>query len=114
MMRFHREIIRIHRSYESLRTGSVLMLVEEPGVLVFARMNESETVITAINNNPDERFVSVPVWRAGIGVSTILVRLIHSEADGFGTDAQLYIPRDGMLDLRIAGYGGIVLKNMRM
>ncbi len=113
MMRFHREIIRIHKSYESLRTGSVLMLVEEPGVLVYARMNESETVITAVNNNPDERCVSVPVWRAGIDVSTILVRLIHSKADGFGMDAQLYIPRDGMLDLRIAGYGGIVLKNMR-
>ena len=113
MMRFHREMIRLHRSYDSLRTGSLLMLVEEPGVLSFARMNEAETVITVVNNNEEDRTVTIPVWRAGIIDATALVRLIHTYADGFGLDTQILIPHDGKLTLTVAATGGVILKNMR-
>ncbi|MBR6020257.1 MAG: glycoside hydrolase family 13 protein [Lachnospiraceae bacterium] len=113
MMRFHREMIRLHRSYNSLRTGSLLMLVEEPGVLAFARMNEAETVITVVNNNEEDRDITIPVWRAGITDRQSLVRLIHSHRDGFGLDTEIYIPRDGRITICVAATGGVILKNMR-
>ena len=113
MMLFHREMIRIHKSYDSLRTGSLLMLVEEPGVLAYARMNETETVITVINNNPEDRDVTIPVWRAGIEDSKELVRLIHSHRDGFGLDTQIYIAHGGQITLTVPATGGTVMKNLR-
>ena len=114
MMQFHREMIRIHKSYVSLRTGSLLMLVEEPGVLAFARMNETETVITVINNNDEDRMVTIPVWRAGIANSMSLVRLIHSYRDGFGVDTEILISRDGCVTLTVSATGGVVLKNLKL
>ncbi len=113
MLSFHREMIRIHRSYPALRTGSLLMLTEEPGILAFARMNETEVVITVVNNNPEDREVAVPVWRAGVTDETRLVRLIHSCADGYGVDSQIVLSQNGILKLTVAATGGTILKNMR-
>ena len=113
MMQYHREIIRIHRSYEVLRTGSLLMLVEEPGILAFARMNETDTVITVVNNNDEDREVTIPVWRAGVHDTQSLVRLIHTYRDGYGMDTQIYVPRDGHITLCVPATGGVILKNMR-
>ena len=114
MMQFHREMIRIHKSYEVLRTGSLLMLVEEPGVLAYARMNETETVITVVNNNSEDKDVTVPVWRAGIADTQALVRLIHSNRDGFGPDTQIFIARNGCVTMTVPATGGVILKNLRI
>ena len=113
MMQYHREIIRIHKSYEVLRTGSLLMLVEEPGILAFARMNETDTVITVVNNNDEDREVTIPVWRAGVHDTQSLVRLIHTYRDGYGMDTQIYVPRDGHITLCVPATGGVILKNMK-
>ena len=113
MMQFHKEIIRIHKSYEVLRTGSLLMLVEEPGILAYARMNETDTVITVVNNNEEDRDVTIPVWRAGVADAQSLVRLIHTNRDGYGVDTDISIPSDGMITLTVPATGGIILKNIQ-
>ena len=113
LLQFHREMIRIHKSYESLRTGSILMLCEEHGILAYARMIKGEAVITAINNTEEERTVHLPVWRAGIDRRTALVRLIRSDSEGYRLDTQIYVPQDGFIDLAVAAQGGVILKNMK-
>jgi radical SAM protein with 4Fe4S-binding SPASM domain len=79
MVRFHREMIRIHRAYRSLRVGSLVWLAEEYGLLAYARMlpGEAGTMNFFIApygevypcNGLEERF-----WKASMGN-------IHDTAD---------------------------------
>ena len=142
MVRFHREMIRIHRAYRSLRVGSLVWLAEDYGLLAYARMlpgeagaqdasagkasskgagaaetggrnaNAGEAVITIINNTDCRRDVHLPVWLAGVADSSRLVRLLRSGEDGFGAEAAIYPVRDGYVTVPVDPMGGVVLKNL--
>lgn len=113
LIEYHREIIRIHRSYESLRKGSLVMLCTEHGLLAYARMTEKEAVVTVINNNMYEKTVDVPVWKAGIPDNRLMVRLIQTDAYGFTVESQLYATENGHVRVSVPPNGGLIFKNMR-
>ena len=122
MVRFHREMIRIHRAYPSLRVGSLVWLAEDYGLLAYARMlpgkagtknaGAGEAVITVINNTDCRRDVHLPVWLAGVKDSSRMVRLMRSSEDGFGAEAAIYPVRDGYVTISVDPMGGAVLKNL--
>ena len=109
---FHREMIRIHRSYPSLRTGSLVWLAEEHGLLAYARMLPDEAVITVVNNTDCMRDVHLPVWLAGVRDGARMVRLIRTGEDGFGLEAEMYAVNDGYVTVTVQPTGGVVLKNL--
>ncbi|MBO4626740.1 MAG: glycoside hydrolase family 13 protein [Lachnospiraceae bacterium] len=112
MLLFHREIIRIHRAYRSLRVGSLVWLAEEHGLLAYARMIPGETVITVVNNTDCRRDVHLPVWLAGVTDDARLVRLLRTGEDGFGVEAEMYAVRDGYVTVAVPPTGGMILKNL--
>ena len=112
MVRFHREMIRIHRAYRSLRVGSLVWLAEDYGLLAYARMLPNEAVITVINNTDCRRDVHLPVWLAGVPDDARMVRLLRTGEDGFGVEAEMYAVRDGWVTVAVSPTGGVVLKNL--
>lgn len=112
MLGFHREMIRIHRNYPALRTGSLLMLYRERGVLCYARFNASSVMIVAINNNSEERDVTVPAWKCGITDMHKLVRIMKTDRAGYWPDAVIIFPENGEFTVRLAPESGVVYKNL--
>ena len=113
MLGFHREMIRIHKNYPALRTGSLIMLSHEPGFLSYARFTEDSVVIVAINNNPEDREFTIPVWKAGITDGIKLVRIMKTDRAGYWPDAVIFFPKDGCITVWLSAESGVVLKNMQ-
>ena len=61
LMDFHRACIRLHNENRELRTGSLMKLMGEPGILAYARFNQHGASVVMVNNNnfPIERTISV-------------------------------------------------------
>ncbi len=112
LIAYHKELIAIHRSYQALRTGSLVMLTAEHAVLSYARMDEQDRIVVAINNGEEEREVRIPVWKAGISAKDRLVRLLYTNREGYFPDAKIYESEEGCIRLMMPPQSGIILKNI--
>ena len=60
MFDWTRDWIRLRRDHSALRRGRLIDLVYDDNVYVFARQDNSETVVVGINREDKEREVTVP------------------------------------------------------
>lgn len=112
MIRMHKELIRLRRSYEALRTGSLKLLESQNGVLQYGRFNEKDKFVIIINNNSYGVELYVPVWEIGITDGEPLVRMAYTNEGGFGVDTITYRAEGGRLTISLSPYASLILKNL--
>ena len=112
MIAFHKEMIKIHKAYPALKTGSLKYLMGAYGVLSYARFDELDSFIVIVNNNDYDTNVEVPVWQAGFGPGIPLVRMAHTGEYGFGVDMTTYVSENGTLRLRMSPHSALLLKDL--
>lgn len=113
MLRFHREMIRIHKDYDALRTGSLLFLNELQDVICYGRFDDTDQFVIAVNSGNTEREFDVPVWRLGIIENpATMVSLILSTENEYSLGARVYNVNEGFVHLTLYPYSSIVIKNM--
>ena len=112
MLGFHKEMIRIHKEHEALRTGAVVMLHCEKNILAYGRFTEEEQIIVILNNRSELAEVTVPVWKAEVPVKTNMRRLMYSYKDGYTTEYDKYLIRDGELVVNMGAYSALVVETI--
>ena len=112
MLGFHKEMIRIHKEHEALRTGAVIMLHCEKNILAYGRFTEEEQIIVILNNRSELAEVTVPVWKAEVPVKTNMRRLMYSYKDGYTTEYEKYLIRDGELVVNMGAYSALVVETI--
>ena len=110
LIEFHKDIIRIHKEQETLRTGSLEILLGDYQLLAYGRFTEKEQILVVINNGDEFREVQVPVWRLGVPLESEMERLIYSYEGGYTMEREFYEVRDGMLLLNVGRKSATVLK----
>ncbi len=111
LIRMHRELIQLRKSYQALRTGSVKLLTGEHGVISYARFNHEDQFIIIINNNPHEVITTVPVWQAGIAYDYPLIRMFYTDMASFGMEVANFFTQQGTIQVRMNAYSSVILKN---
>lgn len=112
LIEFHREIIKIHKSYCALKTGSFKFLNGDHGVLVYGRFDKEDSFIIALNNNDYEVSIIVNTWEIGITGNKTLSRLLLTTRESFYLDSQLYFTDNGVLRLTLPPVSSVILKNV--
>ena len=59
LLNFHKEMIRIHKEQEILRTGSIKMLTWANNVLAYGRFQDDEQIVVILNNSKELKSKSV-------------------------------------------------------
>ncbi len=111
LIRMHKELIQMRKSYDALRTGSLKLLMGGHGVLSYARFDKNDQFIVILNNNPYEVNVSVPVWLSGLPMDYPLVRMFYTDTSSFGVEAINYYTEQGILVTKMNAYSTMILKN---
>ncbi|MDD3402314.1 MAG: glycoside hydrolase family 13 protein [Hespellia sp.] len=111
LLKFHKEMIRIHKEYHSLRTGSLRMLHWENNILAYARFEKNEQIVVIVNNSKDLREVVVPVWMAEVPMQGHMRRVMYTHDKGFTTEPDDYIVENGEVVLNLGKHSAIVLKH---
>ena len=111
LIRLHKELIRLRKSYQALKVGSIKFLTSFHGVISYGRFDLEDQFLIILNNNDYEVTVSVPVWEIGISYDVPMVRMFATNDSGFSVDAKVYHPEQGDLTLKLKAYSSLIMKN---
>ena len=110
LISLHKELIRIHKDYEAVKTGSFIVLHCEHGVLSFGRFNRKDQFFVALNNNDMEKTITFSVAELGV-TTTFMVSAMLTTQDYMRPEARFYQVIDGKVTLTMPPFSSFVLKN---
>ena len=113
LLEFHREIIKLHRTYPAVRTGSFRMLHCEHGILSFGRFDTEDQLFIAVNNNDVTKNVVFSVEELGVN-SRFMVSVMLTTEYSLIPEARLYPVIDGKITLTMTPFSSFVLKNFNV
>lgn len=112
LIQYHKELIRIHKEHQVLRTGSILFLFGEYQCISYGRFDENEHIVVAINISRDTRHMEIPVWRLGMTQPTRMARVILTDAGGFSIETKVYQVQSGKLILDCPPETAVLVKDI--
>ena len=112
LIRFHKEIIRIHRQNQEFLTGSLKHLAEGYQIIGYGRFTKDAQSVILINNNDHEVTQDLVVWYLGMPKECILKQLIITTAEGFSTERKEYPVIAGKVDITLPPTSAVVLQHV--
>ncbi len=114
MIDFHRETIRIHKDYSALRTGSLIYLNGEFGLVGYGRFDDRDQFIVLVQIGGQERDVDVDAWRLGMEEGSRMVRMIETNQEGFSLASELQRVKDGKIKVHVRPDSAVVWKSIQV
>ncbi|MDO4166805.1 MAG: glycoside hydrolase family 13 protein [Eubacteriales bacterium] len=112
LIQYHKELIRIHKDYQALKTGSVLFLNGEYQLITYGRFDEQDKIVVAVNMSLETRQVDIPVWRLGAVKNGRMARLLITNQEGFFKETKVYILDNQILHLECPPESGVIIKEI--
>lgn len=113
LIALHKELIRIHKSYQALKTGSIKFLYGSYNVIAFGRFDSHDKLVAAVNNNNGEVTFKIPVWEIGVFDGSQMIRLILTNQEGYTQETEAYRIEDGNLILTLPPFSGAILIDVK-
>ena len=113
LIAFHKEMVRIHKEYRSLQTGSLRILSWDENILSYGRFRKGEQIIVIINNRDELTEVTVPAWPAEVPMKGRMERLMYSYQEGYTTAYEEYLIHDGEVVVNMGAHSALVLIAVR-
>lgn len=112
LLSFHRDIIRIHRRYEALRTGSLKFLGGDYQVMCYGRFNHLQQFVIIINNDYVERGMEWRVWPAGMDRETRMERIMFTTPESYSLEPEIYEVHNGRIKITLPPNSAVILRNI--
>ena len=117
LIAFHKEIIRIHKEHQALKTGSLHILngylkvsgEDEYNILAYGRFEGNDRIAVIINNRSELAEVTVPVWMLEVPEKCRMKKLLYSYQDGYSVDEEEYLVENGEVVANMGAYSALVL-----
>ena len=114
LIRFHKEMIRIHKDYEVFSTGSLLYLHAENNLIGYGRFSEKEQAFVLVQVEGEEREVEVDVWRLGVANGCRMACMMYTCQEGFDMAARMCRVENGKVKVEIGKNGAVLWKTLSM
>ncbi|MCI8796737.1 MAG: glycoside hydrolase family 13 protein [Dorea sp.] len=117
LIAFHKEMIRIHKEHQALKTGSLNILngylqvpnEDEYNILAYGRFEGNDRIVVIINNRSELTEITVPVWMVEVPRKCRMKKLLYSYHDGYSVDEEEYLVEDGEVVVNMGAYSALVL-----
>lgn len=109
LLKFHRDMIKIHREYPALKTGSLKMFECEKHVLCYSRFNRRQQIVVVLNNDAYPKNIDVSIASAGIPRNCKLKQLMYTHGDSYSTMPVEYKMENKQLKMHLPKYSAVVL-----
>ena len=107
---FHKKIIRIHKNYKELKTGSIKYIDADNNFLAYGRFTRQEQCVILINNNSYELSREVMVWEANIPYTGTMVQLMETSEAGYSTEPVEHQIYAGKIKIVLPKFSALILK----
>ena len=113
LIRFHKEMIAIHKTNKEMVTGSLKYMESGYNVIGYGRFTREEQSVILVNNNNHEITKKLSVWYLGTPKTGVMKRLMLTTADGFTTEEAEYPVSGGKVKITLPPTSAIVLKSSK-
>ena len=111
LISYHKEMIRIHKENEELKTGSLRMLYKDYNVIAYGRFSLDNQYVIIINNNDYEKEISFRIgWQICAPKEFLAEILMLTDESGYTVDAGILSSNVGLISVKMKKYSGMVLK----
>ena len=110
LIRFHKDMIHIHKYHEALMKGSLKYLQGGYKVIGYGRFTDHEKMIILINSGFDEAKVKVSAWEVGVTEEEDMQQIVISNEESYSLEPTIYPVRGGVLDITLPKISAILLK----
>lgn len=107
---FHKHMIQIRKENKVLRTGSIRYMEGDFNYLSYARFNQEEVFIVAVNNSKTIKNINIEVFFLGVINGSIMERLILTHQDGYETEKAEYFVFEGALKIEMPPQSAMLLR----
>lgn len=111
LVRFHKDMIAIHKGNREFLTGSLKYMEGEHNVIGYGRFNKEEQSVILVNNNDYEITKELAVWYLGIPKAGTMKRLMLTTWEGYTTEEAEYPIVSGRVKVTMPPVSAIVLKH---
>lgn len=109
LIQFHKDIIRIHKSYEALMKGSVMFLYGAHKIICYGRFTFDEHLIIILNTNYEDVDLKLHVRRLEIRNHSVLRRILLTDESGYTLETQDYMVENNVLTLKAPKMSAMIL-----
>lgn len=110
LIKFHKEIIRIHKQNKEFLIGSLKYMDADYNVIGYGRFTKEQQSVILINNNSYEVTRELSVWHLGTPKECILKSLMLTTMEGFSTQAKEYPVISGKVSITLPPTSAIILQ----
>jgi alpha-glucosidase len=108
IMDFYKAMIRVHKKYPCLSTGSTSYLFMDYGLMCYARWDKKNKIAVVINNNDCDKEVVVPMWRTECNDGDIIERVISSDMSAFTEEIERFKVKEGCIVVKVPPFSSNV------
>ena len=83
LLEFHRDMIQMHKRNPALAKGSLIPLHAEYNLIAYARTCQENKLVIIINNNDEDREISIKVYPAGISYEAETARIVETAEEWY-------------------------------
>ena len=110
LLSFHKDIIRLRRENEELRTGSLKMLENDYNFISYGRFNRKGQCAILINNNNHPITKEIHVWEIGVSKTGKMKVILQSRDDGYCMEGAEYEIKAGKILIEMPQTSATILK----
>ncbi len=111
LIHFHRDMIRIHRESEALRTGSVKFLNSGPNMLCYGRFNRKQQFIVLINNGRFPNTIDLAVDTVNVPMECTLRQIMYTTEESYSAVPVEYEVSGGHMQITLPRFSAVVLEH---
>jgi alpha-glucosidase len=109
LIQFHKDMIKIHKSYEALKTGSMHYLYGGYKIMCYGRFTDNKQVVVILNTNYEEQHLKLHVRQIGVYNHSILRRVMLTTEDGYTLEPEDYMVEHNVLTITVPSMSAMVL-----
>ena len=112
MISLHKELIKIRKENEVLKTGSLRFLYGEHMVICYGRWDENSKLAIVVNSSSEEKLLNIPVRSIGLKDKDRMLQIMETNVSGFSTEPKEYKVDNSKIMISIPRFSGKILKWM--
>lgn len=101
MIRFHKDMIKIHKQYDAIMRGSVMFLHGENKCVAYARFTRKQAVVAVMNVDYSDKELRLHVTRLGVKNNKIMKRIMVTGENSYDMTEVPYMVQNNVLTVVI-------------
>ncbi|MDD6428097.1 alpha amylase N-terminal ig-like domain-containing protein [Candidatus Weimeria sp. HCP3S3_B5] len=105
---YYRDLILLRKSEPAFRDGSLNFLSCGRNFISYARFNNEQSLIIAVNSGNDPIDEDIPVWKGNVPVECTLTQLFATTPKGYSLMPVTLTVQKGILHISLSGRSGVI------